>query len=437
MASRCSNERQPVVTVTLNRDDHEGHEDHEDQTHQQKKGMNLRGLRELRDHRDARRDVILTTCAGAILIALGVALSAQPPPARARQRTPVERAADRIRALEREAEALASQEGKLLVELRKLEIERQLKVEEIARIERDRKDTERQLADSTSRAEALRRTADADRPDIESRLVQLYKLGQAGYWRLLLDVEDLRSVGRAYRTAAAMTHLDRERIETHRRTLDALATEKVNLQSRSRQLATLGDQATRARVALDRAVQSRTTLVASIDARRDLNAQMTSELQAAQQRLQASVTQLEANGGPVNLPLRAFQGALPWPLRGAVTSPFGRQASSRFGTSIVRNGIEMGVAEGQPVRAVHEGSVAFADSFTGYGNLVIIEHGDRVFSLYGHLGPVQVQRGDRVEAQSILGRSGRNPSGTPAFYFELRVDGKPVDPLQWLQKGIP
>jgi septal ring factor EnvC (AmiA/AmiB activator) len=400
--------------------------------------MSLRDLRDLRGYRDARRDVFATVCAAATLIGLAVALTAQTPaPARARQQTPSERATARIRALEREAEALASQEGKLLVELRKLEIERQLKIEEIARLERERNDTERQLADSTSRAETLRRTADADRPDIESRLVQLYKLGQAGYWRLLLDVEDLRSVGRAYRTASAMTHLDRQRIETHRRTLESLAKEQVTLQSRSRELATLEDQATRARVALDRAVQARTTLVASIDARRDLNAQMMSELHAAQQRLQASVTQLEANGGPVTLPLRAFQGALPWPVRGAVISPFGRQTSSRFGTAIVRNGIEIGAAEGQPVRAVHEGTVAFADAFTGYGNLVIVEHGDRMFSLYGHLGSFQVQRGDRVEAQSLVGRSGRNPSGTPASYFELRVDGKPVDPLQWLQKGIP
>ena len=60
---------------------------------------------------------------------------------------------------------------------------------------------------------ALRSDADADRPDVEARLVQLYKLGRAGYWRLLLDVDDLRALGRAYRTAAALTASDRERVQ--------------------------------------------------------------------------------------------------------------------------------------------------------------------------------------------------------------------------------
>jgi murein hydrolase activator len=97
--------------------------------------------------------------------------------------------------------------------------------------------------------------------------------------------------------------------------------------------------------------------------------------------------------------------------------------------------VEIAAREAQPVRAVHEGVVAFADQFTGYGNLVIVEHGDGAFSLYGHLGSMEIQKGAKVELQTLLGQVGRNPNGTPALYFELRIDGKPVDPLQWLQKG--
>jgi septal ring factor EnvC (AmiA/AmiB activator) len=369
-----------------------------------------------------------------LVLVLTVALGAQEGPAR-RAQTPAERASDRIRALQREAEALVAQESRLLVELRKLEIERQIKVEELASIDKQQQETSKQLNEAAARAEALKKIADADRPDIEARLVHLYTLGRAGYWRLLIDVDDLRSLGRVYRTAAAMTHLDRERIQSHKHTLDALAEERRTLQARSQQLDALEQQATKARTALDRAVQSRTALVASIDERRDLNAQWTSELEAAQQRLQSSVSALDANA--MALPIRPFQGALPWPVRGAISSRFGRQPSSRFGTAIVRNGIEVGSAEGQPVRVVHEGVVAFAGQFTGYGNLVIVEHGERAFSLYGHLSAIQVAQGEHVPAQALLGRSGVNPNGTPALYFELRVDGKPVDPLQWLQKGTP
>lgn len=370
----------------------------------------------------------------ALLLASGLLLQAAP-----QDRSTVEaskRAADRIRALQREADELLARERTLLGELRKLEVERQLKVEEIATFEREAAETERKLGATAKRLETLKQTADAQRPDVEARLVQLYKLGSGGYWKLLLDVDDLRSMGRAYRTASAMTSLDRQRVLQHQQTLDALSAERTALQTRSRELAALRDQARKARAGLDRALASRNALVESIDRRRDLNAQLAGELQTAQQRLQSSVGRLPESlaAAAVSLPIRPFQGALPWPARGTVVQRFGRQPSSRFGTTIVRNGMELAVAEGQPVQSVHEGQVAFAGPFTGYGNLVIVDHGDRAYSLYGHLESADVTTGQRVAVQAPLGRTGRNPSGTPALYFELRIDGAAVDPLQWLKR---
>ncbi|OFW06501.1 MAG: hypothetical protein A3H96_12560 [Acidobacteria bacterium RIFCSPLOWO2_02_FULL_67_36] len=346
------------------------------------------------------------------------------------------RADERLRALRREADALASQEKSLLVELRTLEVDRQMKTEELVRIEADLGSTRAALDAAVARAAELRARADVQRPDVEARLVQLYKMGRAGYWRLLLDVEDVRSVGRAYRTAAALTRIDRDRVQEHRRTLEAIARERQQLEAHAREATALQERALAARAGIERVVAARSALVESIDARRDLNAQLTGELEAAQQRLQTAVAQLGSGRGAVSvtLPIRPFRGALAWPARGVVTARFGRQSTSRYGTGIARNGIEVSMAEGQPVRAVHEGTVAFAEPFTGYGTLVILDHGDGAYSLYGYLGSITVARGDRVEAQAPIALSGRNPSGNPALYFELRVDGKPVDPLQWLKK---
>ena len=382
---------------------------------------------------EMRRALARLLTAGAVAAAVSIVASAQLPTPQPPRRDPAQRAAERIRALQKEAESLATQEGALLAQLRKLEVERQLRVEEQAQIDRNRAEAERSLASAGARAEALQRTAQNEEPEIEGRLVRVYKLGHEGFWRLLLDVDDLRSAARAYRTAAALTRIDRERVLDHQRTLEALAAEQRELRQRLARIAELQTQARTARAAADRAVTERTTLIASIDARRDLNAQLTSELQAAQQRLQSSVDQLGGGAtSPTMLPLKPFQGALPWPARGRVVSRFGRESTSRFGTTVARNGVELAVLEGQPVRAVHDGTVAYADRFTGYGELVIIEHGDKTYSLYGYLGAVSVAKGDRVEAQAPIGTSGTDPSGNPALYFELRVDGKPVDPLQWL-----
>lgn len=371
---------------------------------------------------------------GLVVVAVGAALAAQAPgPPADTADAARQRAAERIRALQRESDALAKQERTLLVELRKLEVDRALKTEELATIERDLRDTRAQVETTTARAAELGATAETERPGVEQRLVQLYKLGHAGYWRLLLDTDDLRTIGRAYRTASALNRLDRERVQQHQRTLQSLQRERQSLETHLKDVARLQEQAVAARSAADRAVASRTALIASIDARRDLNAQLAGELEAAQQRLQSTVAQLGGRGGAVMLPFRPFRGVLPWPAAGVVIGRFGRATSSRFGTSIPRNGLEISLAEDQPVRAVHEGTIAFADEFTGYGNLIIIDHGDNAYSLYGYLLSMDVARGAHVDAQARVGSSGRNPSGNPALYFELRIDGKPVDPLQWLK----
>ena len=353
---------------------------------------------------------------------------------RAQAEALAKRAADRLASLQKESESLAKQEQTLLVELRKLEVDRQIKVEQLTTIEREAASVQQQLDATTKRASELQSDANRQRPDVDRRLVQLYKMGRAGYWRMLLDVDDLRQLGRAYRTASALNRIDRDRVEEHRRTLAALAQERAALQTRSRELQELQKRASNARIAVDRAVASRTALVASIDSRRDLNARLTGELQEAQQKLHSSIAQMAAGrtAGPIGLPLAPFQGALPWPAEGVLSQRFGRV--SRNGVTIVRNGIELSLAEGRPVHAIHEGTVAFSDQFAGYGNLVIVDHGDRSYSLYGHLNSLNVKRGDRVDGSTSVGLTGRNPAGNPALYFELRIDGKAVDPLQWLKR---
>lgn len=97
-------------------------------------------------------------------------------------------------------------------------------------------------------------------------------------------------------------------------------------------------------------------------------------------------------------------------------------------------GIDIAAPEGTPAQALHEGLVAFADPFTGFGNLVILDHGGQTFSLYGDLLEIAVKRGTRVEGGQAVGTSGSAPAGSPGLYLEVRVDGRAVDPLQWLKK---
>jgi len=77
--------------------------------------------------------------------------------------------------------------------------------------------------------------------------------------------------------------------------------------------------------------------------------------------------------------------------------------------------------------------VAFAAPFTGFGTLVIVDHGRSALTLYGHLADTVVHAGTSVARGTVLGTLGLAPSGGAALYFEVRIDGRPVDPLQWLR----
>ena len=117
-----------------------------------------------------------------------------------------------------------------------------------------------------------------------------------------------------------------------------------------------------------------------------------------------------------------------------VTVPFGAPRPTEFGTTIAGGGIELAASPGEPVYAIHEGEVVSVGTFEGLGTLVIVSHGDQAFSLYGYLGSLAVHEGVQVGERAELGTAGVSPTGDATVYFELRIDGRPVDPVEWLKQ---
>ena len=363
-----------------------------------------------------------------LIVVSAVAVGAQIPAERARTEALARRATDRLQALQREADRLASEERTLLGDLRKFEIERELKATELKIVDADAAGVQRELDATSARMNALEESARTELPELKQRLVEIYKLGQARYLRLLLSTPDLRRLGQSTRTVAALAKLDRDRVATHAHTLAELKTARTTLEERRTTLTTLRAAAARAEGAAQRAAQARADLIRDIDKKRDVNVQLSGELQVAQQKLQVALRDLAGGAAATEatLPLRPFRGALEWPVAGAVQRRFGKGAGA--------NGIEIASPEGADALAIHDGTVAFAGTFAGFGNLVIVDHGAQTFSLYGDLLELGVKKGARIERGQAVGTAGPIPSGSEGIYFELRVDGHPVDPLQWLKK---
>jgi septal ring factor EnvC (AmiA/AmiB activator) len=352
---------------------------------------------------------------------------------RARTEALAQKTSERLRSLTQEADRLALEARTLLGDLRRLELERQIKDEQLRQAKADEERVVTDIGALSQELAQLEAQEQAERPELRARLIELYKLGQGGYLRLFLSSADARNLGQASRMVAAIARRDRERLAAHQRRVEELRTSRSTLEQRQRELASLRAAAERAQTAAAQAVQKQNDLIRDIDRRRDLNAQLAGELTATSQRLQATLRDLAAGGNasaapPAAAPLTAFRGELDWPASGAVRHRFGRSAGGSA------NGIEIATAVGIPVRSVYEGTVAFADTFAGYGKLVIVDHGAQTFTLYGHLLDIPVTRGTRVSQGDVVGSSGFALLGVPGLYFELRVDGRPVDPLQWLRK---
>jgi len=372
---------------------------------------------------------------GSLVLAMLVLTTPAAPLAQQPASPEAQRIAERMRALQREADRLAGQARSLVGDLRTREVDRDLKIEQLKQAASATAEAETSLQQATDRLAELELRRINQLPDMKAQLVDIYKRGRSGYARLLFGAEDRREFARAARAVGALSSLTQRRITEHRRTLDALRTERTTFEQKARELRAREADARRARAAADAAVTSVADLMKQIDSRRDLTAQYVGELQVAYTRLQEQIAALAADkpgAEAVAVPLRPFQGALEWPVQGRIVGLFG-QPSSRLGGGSARNGIEISAAEDAPVRAVHGGTVGFAGPFSGFGTLVILDHGANNYSLYGYLASTDLQQGQAVDSGAEVGRVALAPAGPPALYFELRIDGRSVNPVQWLK----
>lgn len=130
--------------------------------------------------------------------------------------------------------------------------------------------------------------------------------------------------------------------------------------------------------------------------------------------------------------IKKFKGALPWPAQGRVVRGFGKDYLPKYSTYTVCNGLRFDAPSGSEVTAVFPGEVAYARFFKGYGNMVVIDHGQNVYSLVAGLATIHVRVKQRVDMGLRLGLASP-PTDDGNTYFEIRVGKKPQDPRRWLQ----
>ena len=338
---------------------------------------------------------------------------------------------DRKAALERDLLRLRGQEKSLLGEVEALELAVRLREQDLTQARLVAQRTQVELDATLKRVKELEKSLDEARPFLVAHARALYKLGELSYVRMLLSVDKPSDIFRGYRFVSTLARRDNDRVARFRSDLGDLANQRVALEQRSQASLVQRAALEQARRNLDADRRRKTELLTSLVERKEVHAAFVQELQDAEEKLRQLLQGL--GEGEVSVPLSAFRGALPWPTTGRVRSGFGRHKHPRFDTYTIQNGIEIDAAEDEPVAAVYQGTVAFAEHFKGYGLMVVLDHGGKHHTLYAHLRETSVVVGQKVAAGDILGTAGSGGEGS-GLYFEVRFQGRPEDPLEWLKK---
>jgi septal ring factor EnvC (AmiA/AmiB activator) len=300
---------------------------------------------------------------------------------------------------------------------------------------------EKKITATTMASEGLKQKIETSEQYVASRMVALYKLNWLGKFHILASAESL------HESLQRKTAI--ERILTYdQKVIKALVDNQSSLKKVHAQLESHRDakrqRAAEYRKQIERMANERaerTVLLARV--RKEKSAQLLAidSLTEAARNLDRKInnlsTQLTApapNESSGREPFQAYKGLLKMPVKGNIISLFGKFKNARFNTLNFRSGIEIQTEKGEPIQAVYGGKILYADWFKGYGNMVIIDHGDNYYTVYGHIEEAFKTAGDVVEAGEVMATAGDTGSiNGPKLYFEIRHHGKPLDPMRWLE----
>lgn len=290
------------------------------------------------------------------------------------------------------------------------------------------------IAELDQQGAALGKARDEQQARIAAEMRTAWQLGQQGHLKILLNQEDPQTVARTLTYYRYFFDARDELIGEYRQTLRELDEIQAGIAAENQALDQRQSAMEQRRTQLARASATREEAVAALNARISDQGTQLKTLEADRARLEELLQSIERAVSELEVPedykdFAAARGAMPWPLAGKRSNRFGR---SRNAGKMRWQGVNIPAREGDTVSAIHHGRVVYADWFRGSGLLMIIDHGEGYMSLYAHNQSLLRDVGEWVTGGmpiSTVGSSGGQQQA--GLYFEIRKDGKPVDPARW------
>jgi septal ring factor EnvC (AmiA/AmiB activator) len=370
--------------------------------------------------------------AGLILVVLAIGL-----PASADEAADLEELRSAIAERRERVAAYEGEEESLFVAVEAVEAAARALRREVDRADKAAREAERQRVAIEQEQLALRARAAKTRAALGRRSVALYKAGGAGPVRLVFSPGTLRD--RLGRIQAIQLLLDQDQrlLERHASEQRALEDASVKLGRAIADRDAAQERLAKRQRELGEERKAKESLLSEVRRDRARERALLNELEAAALALEQKLADLEsvASIAPDAVPFTTRRGALEAPVPGRVLRGFGRIVDAEYRTETFRKGMDFEVTPGEGVYAVADGFVRFAGWFSGYGRMVIVDHGEGWFTVSGHLESFAVEVDARVRSGDVIGTAGETGSLTgPRLYFEIRQGAEAQDPADWLDR---
>jgi septal ring factor EnvC (AmiA/AmiB activator) len=342
-------------------------------------------------------------------------------------------------------EEMRQKERRILDQLDRLESQLQEYHEKLETLKNERASLRRGITDKRKRVELIKGELKELRAFLGHRLQALYKFGRQAYLNLLVSAQDLREFQHNWVYLRSITEQDSRLIQQFQRKQVEEERLADDLVSKEQQLGKVVDQIGRQKAGIEKLKRQQVALLQDIHNREEMYRLYVEELEGVSQELKQKIDQLQFQEVGDDSKIRQLKGdfaskkgTFPYPVSGKLFSRFGQKQPTRFGTKLLNNGITIATDPLASVVAVYVGQVIFSSRVKGYGNVLIIDHGDKYYTLTGHLSETLKEVGEMVEAGEVIGYAGYSPAGDKGgrVYFEIRHHGKALDPQHWILPAL-
>lgn len=324
----------------------------------------------------------------------------------------------------------------------------------LAKLNREAADKREEVRRRNEELAGLSAAQEGAREHLKKRLAAFYRMGEIGMLNVVFSSASLPDLLNIDESLRALLARDRQTINTYHQQIASLTRLRDELETENAKLqAVIADSEQQTRQLAENR-NNRLRLLASIGKEKKLYQQALTEMEEAATNLNRTMALLReklaaSHGGQQQDPatgrkpgsrasgFAAMKGQLPPPVRGTVTTYYGKNNRGKFGIATSTDGIDIKTLAGSEITAIHKGKVVYVGQLRGYGNLLIIDHGQQYYSLVSRAAEYYKKVGEMVATGEVVGiMSDQGGLLGEGLHFEIRHGANSQDPLEWVNRAL-